>query len=123
MQIRPDVITMNRLWTWPATLGAIALLAVVAYDRSALFSWVGNTDLRIEFAVVDATTGLGIERAKILVKQNSAHPPRWRARIVAEGYRESGQVDIEEDPEYIRKIKRVGPGTAEMVVRVALTPF
>jgi hypothetical protein len=157
---------MKRWWIWPATLAAFALLAVVVYDGFG-FSWVGRTDLRIEFVVVDARTGQGIERAKICVKQGeggfcsdrtakefelltdqsgtasrmcegcmsfgtqsglkftdtySAHPPRWRARIAAEGYRESDNIDVEEDPVYIRQIKRVGPGAAEMVVRVALSP-
>jgi hypothetical protein len=151
---------------WLTALVATVLLTVIVYDSSG-FSWVGHTDLRIQFVVVDAHTGQGIKGARIQVKQReggfcadrtaqefalltdesgttsriceacmsfgtqsglkftdtySAHPPRWQARIVADGYRESEEIDIEQNPVYRRQIKRVRPEAAEMVVRVALSP-
>ncbi|MBS0266544.1 MAG: hypothetical protein JSS02_31730 [Planctomycetes bacterium] len=59
---------MKRRLIWLAALVATVLLAVIVYDSTG-FTWVGHTDLRIQFVVVDARTGQGIKGARIQVKQ------------------------------------------------------
>jgi hypothetical protein len=58
---------MSRQWKLllAGVIAAVPLLVAWGYDRLQTMSWVGYTDLEVEFAVTDAETGVAIEGATI----------------------------------------------------------
>lgn len=53
---------------WLVLPAAAVPLAALGYDQAACIWWVGDTDLEVEFRVVDAATGELVEGAEVAIR-------------------------------------------------------
>jgi hypothetical protein len=61
---------MARRWKWLSFIACAVPLAALAYDRSEVMSWVGHTDLEVEFAVAEAGSGTPVPGVRVEVKSD-----------------------------------------------------
>ncbi|HWG46629.1 MAG TPA: hypothetical protein VN688_27960 [Gemmataceae bacterium] len=60
----------RRWWKWLLAAAVVLPLLVWGFDRVQMIYWVGSTDLVVEFAIMDDTTGTSIPRARVEIQQS-----------------------------------------------------